>query len=144
MLTMHNAEYEESRDRDEQDTDARRHAEELSAAWRKAHEKRSTEIEAELMKQHTKADADEHLLLRLVAHDAALAEKLGQAEAQLAERVLAMVDNAVVSQALARTLGQVVAARDGTCRRIQDLLQTAGILRGQRKLAPKMPLRRVA
>lgn len=122
---------------------ARRHVEDLSASWRKAHEARAAEVEAELMKQHAQACADERLLLGLASHDLALAEKLGQTEIQLAERLLALVDNAPLGLALARTLRQIIAARDGATRRVQDLLQTAGTLRGQRKLAEVVPLRRV-
>jgi hypothetical protein len=122
---------------------ARHIAAELSASWRKAHEARAGEIEAALMKQRPEAEEDERLLLGLAAHDTALAQKLGEAEVQLAERLLALVDNVNLGLAIAKTLRQVVAVRDGAARRTQDLLQTAAVLRGQRKLAEIVPLRRV-
>lgn len=124
--------------------DARRYTEELSASWKKAHEARSAEIQSELMKQHADAGADERLLLGLASHDVALAETLGRAETQLAERLLLLIDNVKLGLALAKTLKQVVACRDGATGRAQDLLQTAGVIRGQQKLVATQPLRRVA
>lgn len=116
----------------------------LSAMWKKTHDARVAEIEAGLLKQRGDASPDERLLLRLSAHDAALCEKLGQAEQQLGDRILALIDNAAVGLALARTLKQVTSVRELTTRRMQGLLETAGVVRGQRKLAEITPLRRVS
>lgn len=116
----------------------------ITAAWKKAHETRTATIEAGLLKQRSEAGPDERLLLQLAAHDAALCEKLGEAELQLANRVVALIDNAAVALALSRTLERVAAVRELTTRRMQGLLETAGVLRGQRKLAETAPLRRVS
>jgi len=129
---------------EEREAVTRRHVEALSAAWKEAHEARTAEVEAGLLKDRAEAGTDETLLLHLAAHDAALCEKLGQAEQQLGDRLLAMVDNAGVALALARALKQVAVSRDVTTRRLQGLLEAAGVLRGQRKLATIVPLRRVA
>lgn len=120
------------------------HVAALSAMWKKAHDARVTEIESGLLKQRGDAGADEGLLLRLAAHDAALAERLGEAELQLTNRVVALIDNVSVGLSLSRVLKQVVAVRELTTRRMQGLLETAGVLRGQRKLAEITPLRRVS
>lgn len=122
----------------------KRAVDELSATWREAHEARTAEIEAELLKDRADTSADERLLLRAAARDAALGEKLGQTEQQLADRALALIDNVAVGLQLARTLRQVVACHDVATRRLQALLETVGVLRGQRRLAATAPLRRVA
>lgn len=114
----------------------------LSARWEKEHAKRAAEVEAELVKQRSKPSAEERLLLRLAAHDIALADALGRAETQLAERTLALVDNVKVALSLARTLKEVTACRTEASRRIEQLLQTAGVIRGQQRLAEVVPLRR--
>lgn len=116
----------------------------LTASWEKSHEARTNEIRAELMKQHPDAQATEVLLHGLVAHDIGLAETLGRAENQPAQRLAGLPDRPAIALALARTLRQVVAARDGATRRVQVLLETAGVIRGQRKLSEKRALRRVA
>jgi hypothetical protein len=123
---------------------ARRHTANLSVAWQVAHDERVREIEAQLLNERVQASAGERLLLRLAAHDAALTDKLAKTELQLAERMLALIDNVQVGASLARTLRQVVACRAVATRRLQELLETAGVLRGQRKLAEVTPLRRVA
>jgi hypothetical protein len=125
-------------------TDAREHVDRFSSEWREQHGARKKAIETELMKQYADADAAERLLLGLVSHDVALAETLGDSEVQLAHRALALVDNVNVGLALAKTLKQVSLVREAATRRVQDLLQTARILAGQRKLAEKPALRRVA
>jgi hypothetical protein len=124
--------------------DGREHVARLSSDWHKQHDERKKTIKAELMKQHPNADAAERLLLGLVSHDVALAETLGDTEVQLVHRSLALVDNLAVGLALAKTLKQVSLVREAATRRVQDLLQTARVLSGQRKLAEKPALRRVA
>jgi len=116
----------------------------LTASWQRAHDARTKEIRAELTKQHPDSQATEVLLHSLVAHDIALTETLGRAENQLAQRLAVLPDRPAIALALARTLRQVVAAREGASRRVQALLETTGVLRGQRKLAEKPALRRVA
>lgn len=120
------------------------HVGSLSAVWKKEHDACTAEIEAGLLKQRSDAGPDERLLLQLTAHDAALCQKLGEAELQLAGRVVALIDNSPVALALSRTLERVAAVRELTTRRMKGLLETAGVLRGQRKLAEITPLRRVS
>ena len=105
---------------------------------------RKKSIKNELMKQYPDADAAERLVLRLVSHDVALAETLGRTEVELAHRALALVDNVAIGLALAKTLRQLSAVRGAATQRVQDLLQAARVLRGQRKLAEKPTLRSVA
>lgn len=125
------------------DTKARDHAvARLCAKWQRAHIKRTKQIEELLLKERPKAAADERLVLGLVAHDVALAEILGRTEVQIAERVLALVNDVKVAVALAKTLREVTACRTAASGRVEQLLQTAGVLRGQRQLAEVVPLRR--
>lgn len=124
--------------------EAREHTAHLSHAWQRQHSLRKKSIKDELLKQYPDADAAERLVLGLVSHDVALAETLGRTEVQLAHRALALVDNVAIGMAIAKTLRQLSAVREATTQRVQDLLQAARVLRGQRKLADRPPLRRVA
>lgn len=116
----------------------------LSTEWQAQHKKRSAQIEDELRKQHPSAGADECVLVQLTAHDLALAEVLAETQTQLAHRIHAMIDNPKVALALAKSLREVTSCRNSATRRVEELLATAGVLRGQRKLAEVVPLRRVA
>jgi hypothetical protein len=126
------------------DTESRSHADELSEQWREQHATRVAELSDELMKQHSTAERDEQLLLDLVAHDVALAQELGEVELQLAKRMLALIDDVAVGLKIAKTLKQVSACREGTTRRLQEVLQTVRVLEGQRRLARTHAFRRVA
>jgi len=132
----------ETKPRDTRETDAA--VAQLSTEWQAQHKKRSARIERELRKQHPNAGADECMLVQLTAHDVALAEVLGETQTQLAHRIHAMIDNPKVALALAKSLREVTSCRNSATRRVEELLATAGVLRGQRKLAEVVPLRRVA
>ena len=121
-----------------------RHVNELSSDWTKKHRKRCSVIETDLVKERGNVSADEKLLLGLASHDIALSEILARTELQLAQRSLALVDNVTVGLMLARTLRQIGVCREGAARRARDLLQAAGVIRGQRKLAEVVPLRRAS
>jgi len=123
---------------------AQDHTDRLSARWRDNHAKRTVEIEAELLKDRPGATCDERTLLHLAAHDAALCDRLAEAELQVSERLVALVDNATVSGALAKGLQRTIACREACARRLRDLLQAAAVLRGQHKLATVTPIKRVA
>jgi hypothetical protein len=122
----------------------RRHAEHLSATWREEHAKRTAALEKELLEEHCGAGRAERLLLHLASHDASLSDRLADTEVQLAERLAAMVDNASVALSLARALQRTIACRESCARRLRDLLQSAAVLRVQRKLTAKTPLKAVA
>ena len=124
--------------------DAREHTARLSRVWQRQHALRKNSIKSELIEQYPDADAAERLVLGLVSHDVALAETLGRTEVQLAHRALVLVDNVAVGLAIARTLRQLSAVREAATHRVQDLLQAARVLRGQRNLSEKPTLRRVA
>lgn len=123
---------------------ARHHTDHLSEKWREAHAKRTAALEKELLEEHCGADRAERLLLHLASHDASLSDRLGDTEIQLAERLAAMVDNASVALSLARALQRTIACRESCARRLRDLLQSAAVLRAQRKLTGKTPLKAVA
>lgn len=117
---------------------------EISEQWRDAHRDRARAVDAELSRAHAHAAGDERLLLRLAADDVALAETLTEAVAQLAHRLLAVIDNPRTSVVLAKALKEVSVCRTSAVRRAQELLQTAGTLRAQRRLVGATHLRSVA
>lgn len=119
------------------------HIARLSAHWQREHRKRTKKFERELRKDSPQASAAERLLLGIAAHDLALSDLLGRSEVELGQRTLALLDNAALSLTLARSLRQVVACREAATRRMQDVLQCVGVLRGQRKLEEMPRLRRV-
>lgn len=123
---------------------ARRHTDALSTKWRDEHAARTAALEKELMQERPGAKRDEQLLLHLSAHDAVLCDRLAEAELQLSERLVALVDNAAVSLTLAKALQRTIACREACARRLRDLLQASAVLRGQHKLASVTPIRRVA
>ena len=137
---------EEGANKEQQKTEAEttKHIAALSAHWQTEHAGRTRQIEKQLLKERGQATADERLLVALAAHDCALAELLGQSELQLAKRLRALVDNVKVGVQLARTLKEVSTCRESATRRLQSLLQAAAVLRGQRRLANVVPLRKVA
>jgi hypothetical protein len=123
---------------------ASEHAKQLSEQWRAKHAKRVAGLEAELLQDRPGATRDERLLVHVAAHDAALCDRLAEAELQISERLIALVDNAAVSLALAKGLQRTIACREASARRLRDLLQAAAVLRGQHKLATVTPIKRVA
>jgi hypothetical protein len=116
----------------------------LSDDWQKEHEVKTKKVEEQLLQQYRQASADETVLLHIAAHDAVLSSLLAESETQVAKRLRVMIDNAAVGLALARTLRQVVACRTAATDRIQQVLQTVGVLRGQRRVRESATLRRVA
>jgi len=121
-----------------------RHVAQLNERWLKDHRERAQAIEAKLIEESHTAGASDRLLVGLVAHDYVLCEALGAAEVMLAMRISTMVDNCRVVTTLAKALRETTVCRSSTERRIQQLMQTRVILRGQRRLAEIVPLRRVA
>ena len=134
----------EARRQREQEAETIRYVARLNKEWQTDHAKRAAEFETELTKESPRATFEDKLLVKLISHDFALSEVLGEAEIQLARRVAMMVDNAKVVLALARALRETSACRGATERRIEGLMQTRSVLRGQHKLAEIAPLRRVA
>jgi len=116
----------------------------LSAQWQKTHEERANSIRTELSREHSQTTADERLIIDLVSNDAAIAELLGQVELQLAKRLLNLIDNVPLGTKLTKSLQSVGLCREGATRRVQSLLQTNAVLRGQRQLARVVPIRRAA
>lgn len=127
-----------------QEADTARYVSRLNDEWLKTHGKRVKAIEADLLKDSPRSTAVETMLLRLIAHDVALAELLGRSELLIAQRTLAFVDNVKNCLALAKALKQVATCREVTTRRMQELMQAFGVVRGQRRLRESVPLRRVA
>ncbi len=126
------------------ETEGIRYVAALSAQWQKTHEKRAKVIRAELEKEHSQTTADERLIMDLVSNDAAICELLGQVELQLARRLLTLIDNVTLGLKLTKSLQTVGACREGAGRRVHTLLQAAAVLRGQRRVAQVVPIRRVA
>ncbi len=125
-------------------SDTARYVSHLNDEMLKKHGRRTKSIEAELLEASPRASTEEKMLLRLLAHDTAIAELLGKSELLITERVLLFVDDVKNCVALARALKQVTMCREVTTRRIQVLSQTVGVMRGQRRLCDSVPLRRVA
>ena len=120
------------------------HIARLSAHWQREHRKRARKFERELRKDSPQASSAERLLLGIAAHDLALSDLLGRSEVELAQRTFALINDVALSLTLARSLRQVVACREAATRRVQDVLQCVGVLRGQRKLEEMPRFRRVA
>jgi len=117
----------------------------LSAGWQKEHEVETGKFERQLLLEHCQASVDEKILLHIAASDLALSSLLGECELQVAKRLRTLIDNASTSLSLARTLRQVVACRSAATDRIQQVLQSTAVLRGQRLMREKPHyLRRVA
>lgn len=123
---------------------ARRHAGKLSVKWRSEHASRTAALEKELLQERPGATRDERLLVHLSAHDAVLADRLAEAELQLSERLIALVDSTPTVLALAKSLQRTITCRESCARRLRDLLQAAAVLRAQHKLREKPHLRAVA
>jgi hypothetical protein len=135
---------EQTKRAEESELESIRHVAQLNERWLKDHRERAQAIEAKLIEESPNAGASDRLLVGLVAHDYVLSEALGHAEALLAVRISKMVDNCRVVTALAKALRETTICRSSTERRIQQLVQTRMVLRGQRRLAAVVPLRRVA
>lgn len=120
----------------------------LNAHWRKEHRRATRKLEKSLIDSHHGATSAEKVLLKLGAHDAALAELLSDAQLLLAKRLQTFVDSPTQVLALARALGQTTATRGAAARRVEELLQSVATLRAQRAQgqnnAGPVRLRRVA
>jgi hypothetical protein len=114
----------------------------LFARWQQSHDDRTREIETAL--EVGGSTPDERFLSAVAAHELALAESLAKAQVGLAGRVCALLDNTKVATQLARALAEVTACRNASTRRAEEVLQAAGTLRAQRRLANLPPIRRVA
>ena len=129
---------------EEREAENIRYAIKKGKEWQREHSRRARAYESQLLKESPQASADEKLLLHLASHDAALCETLGEAEVQLCKRVTTLVDNPKVVCALARALHEVTACRSAAAKRVQELLESAGVIRGQRRITQSPTLRRVA
>lgn len=120
----------------------------LNTRWRKEHRRAVRKLEKSFIDSHAGASGAEKVLLKLGAHDAALAELLSDAQLLLAKRLQALVDSPAQVLALARALAQTTATRGAAARRAEELLQAVATLRAQRSQAQNKPetvgLRRVA
>ena len=132
-----------AKQRQKQEAETIKYVTKMSEGWQKTHDSRTKEYESELLKEHSHASADEKLLLHLIAGDAAIAELFGKSELQVAQRLLVKVDDVRTALALSKVLRQVVACREVAARRIQELTQAVGVVRGQRRLSQIPHLRRV-
>jgi hypothetical protein len=79
------------------------------------------------------AGADERLLHQLVAEEIAIACTLFEAEAQLAGRLLHLLDDPKLLLAVSKVLRDVVLVRNSVTRRIEGALGVASNLRAQRQ-----------
>jgi len=135
---------EETKRAEERELECIRHVAQLNERWLEDHRGRAQALEAKLIEEAPNGGASDKLLVSLMAHDYVLSEALGHAEALLAVRISTMVDNCRVVTALAKALRETTICRSSTERRIQQVMQTRVILRGQRRIAEIVPLRRVA
>jgi hypothetical protein len=129
---------------EEREAENIRYAIKKGKEWQKEHSKRARAYESELLKQSPQASADEKMLLNLASNDAALCEALSEVEVQLCKRAAMLVDSAKIVCALARALHEVTLCRSAAAKRVQELLESAGVLRGQRRIAQSPTLRRVS
>jgi hypothetical protein len=108
--------------------------EKLEHAWRVHHADLVDKLHDELRKDSPGAKADEKLVLRLAAHDAAIGELLGDLQLQLARRIEAFIDQPKTAVVIARALHEVTGCRNAAARRAQELLLAAGTIRAQRRI----------
>lgn len=104
--------------------------------WDAQHRKRADQLAVELLHDMPGAGADERLLARLVAREAALVERLADLEVQLAERAFLLVDNPAHVLKITKALREAAAVSGAMTRRVESLLATASALRMQRLMAP--------
>jgi hypothetical protein len=119
----------------------------LSKHWCKEHERDVRRRQKQLLKDAPGARASESAVLSAAARDLSLAEELWRAQAQLASRIGALIDQPKTVLMLARALREVTGCRNAATSRAEGLLLAAGTLRAQQRLANtegKSGLRRVA
>lgn len=115
------------------------HVEALNRHWRGAHRKRTRAIERQLMSALPNATAVDKVLVKLAAHDAAVAELVGDAQVLLASRVVALVDNPKSVATLTRALSESTSCRNAAARRVEALMQTVTTMRTQRAFVESEP-----
>jgi len=135
---------EQAKGAEERELEGIRYVAQLDEQWLKKHNQRAKALEDKLTEDSPHAGASDRLLAKLIAHECALSETLCEAEVKLAQRILTMADNCKVALSLAKALRETTICRSSAQRRIQQLMETRVILRGQRRLAAVVPLRRVA
>lgn len=79
------------------------------------------------------AGPDEQLLHQLVSEEIAIASALLEAEVQLSERLLLLIDNPKLLVHITKSLKDVVHLRNSVTRRIEGALGVASNLRAQRR-----------
>lgn len=112
---------------------------ERSDSWDAAHEKRVGQLTAELLRDSPDAGADEKLLVRLAAAEAALFERLEVLQVQLAERAVLLIDAPSHVLLITKALKDAVAVSSAVGRRIESVLGTTSVLRAQRELTGARP-----
>lgn len=122
-------------DRDEER--ARRHLRAQSAEWSDRHRVRVDQIVAELLADAPDSDANRALLLRLVATEVALFERLTELEQGLVERALVLVDQPSLLLKVTRALKDATAVSGAIGRRVESLLRTSALLGARRELTVK-------
>lgn len=85
-------------------SDCRDPINELFALRRSDHKARVEEVETALRREYPRAPADERFLLQMAAHDVSLGGTLADIEAELAARLLTLVDSPTTFALVARGL----------------------------------------
>lgn len=106
----------------------------LSQRWGEKHAARVAELGRELGLGTSDIGADGRLVNQLAATSAAVAEMLGRAQLQLAERLERFVDDPKALLIVAKSLREVTTTQTSTLRSVQELLSAAATLRAQRRL----------
>lgn len=104
----------------------------ITEKWGEGHAARVSALTDELINDSASSGSKEHLIQRLAANSAAVAEIVGRAQLQLAERMERFVDNSKLFLALARSLKEATAVQSSTMRSVQELLSAAATIRSQR------------
>lgn len=134
----------EARKAAETETRGRQTLHNRSDSWDAAHRQRVRQLTAELLRDSPNAGADEKLLARMAAAEAALFERLEVLQVQLAERAVLMVDQPSLALKLAKTLREMTTVSSSVGRRVESLLSTASVICAQRALTAKRPGLRAA
>jgi hypothetical protein len=137
-------EQEETRTRAELEA----HLASLNRQWAAVHRKRARATNKQFLSAFPNATAVDKVLVRLAAHDTAIAELLGEAQVLLASRVVALLNNPKLVLTLTRGLSETTSCRNAAARRVEELLGTVTTMCAQRALVETKPkashLRRVA
>jgi hypothetical protein len=94
---------------------------------------RAKRTRQELNAASPNAGRDERLLHELVSEEIAIASALLEAEGQLSERLLLLIDNPKLLVHITKALKDVVHLRNSVTRRIEGALGVASNLRAQRR-----------